>query len=76
LRNTCWSLLAPDDDVKIGATYTPRDGKLEPSEFFVSQRGEAAAIRRQNYQESIAWYDSITAEMFAKPALPAARKAG
>jgi NADPH-dependent 2,4-dienoyl-CoA reductase/sulfur reductase-like enzyme len=64
-RNTCWSLLAPDDDVKVGANYTPKDGKLDPSGSFVSQRGEDAATRKQNYAESIAWYDSITADMFA-----------
>jgi sulfide dehydrogenase [flavocytochrome c] flavoprotein subunit len=67
-RNTCWSLLAPDDDVKIGANYAPKDGKLEPSGSFVSQRGEDAAVRKQNYVESVGWYSSITADMFAKAA--------
>jgi len=67
-RNTCWSLLAPDDDVKIGANYAAKDGKLDPSGSFVSQRGEAADVRKQNYAESVAWYDSIISEMFAKPA--------
>ena len=66
-RNTCWSLLAPDDDVKIGANYAPKDGKLDPSGSFVSQPGEAQDVRKQNYQESIAWYANITADMFAKP---------
>jgi len=65
-RNTCWSLLAPDDNVKIGANYTPKDNKLDPSGSFVSQPGESADVRRQNYQESIAWYANITTEMFAK----------
>ena len=75
-RNTCWSLLAPDDDVKIGANYAPKDGKLDPSEGFVSQRGESAEVRKQNYQESIGWYAAITADMFARPhdAAPAADK--
>jgi sulfide dehydrogenase [flavocytochrome c] flavoprotein subunit len=66
-RNTCWSLLAPDDDVKIGANYAPKDGKLDPSGGFVSQRGEAADVRKQNYIESIGWYAAISADMFAKP---------
>ena len=75
-RNTCWSLLAPDDDVKIGANYTPEAGKLAPSGSFASQRGEDAGLRKQNYEESIAWYANITADMFAR-ALPAeARKPG
>jgi len=77
-RNTCWSLLAPDDDVKIGANYAPKDGKLDPSGSFVSQKGEAADVRKQNYQESIGWYAAITADMFAltPAAAPAAKKAG
>ncbi len=65
-RNTCWSLLAPDDNVKVGANYTPKGEKLDPSGGFVSQRNEAAELRKQNYQESIAWYANITSEMFAK----------
>jgi sulfide dehydrogenase [flavocytochrome c] flavoprotein chain len=73
-RNTCWSLLAPDDDVKVGANYAPKDGKLDPSGSFVSQRGETADVRKQNYAESIAWYDSIISEMFAKPATGAKKK--
>ena len=77
-RNTCWSLLAPDDNVKIGANYTPKDGKLDPSGGFVSQRGEAADVRKQNYQESVGWYEAITADMFARPArdAPAAEEKG
>jgi sulfide dehydrogenase [flavocytochrome c] flavoprotein subunit len=75
-RNTCWSMLAPDDNVKIGANYTPKEGKLDPSGSFVSQRGEAADVRKQNYQESIAWYANITAEMFAKGDPSASTKAG
>jgi sulfide dehydrogenase [flavocytochrome c] flavoprotein subunit len=67
-RNTCWSLLAPDDDVKIGANYTPKDGRLEPSGSFVSQGGEDPAVRKQNYIESIGWYSSITTDIFAKSA--------
>ena len=65
-RNTCWSLVAPDDSVKIGANYAPKDGKLDPSGSFVSQRGEDAAVRKQNYAESVGWYEGITADMFAK----------
>ena len=78
-RNTCWSLLAPDDNVKIGANYAPKDGKLDPSGGFVSQKGEAADVRKQNYQESIGWYTAITADMFARAepaAAPAEKKAG
>jgi NADPH-dependent 2,4-dienoyl-CoA reductase/sulfur reductase-like enzyme len=73
-RNTCWSLVAPDDCIKIGANYTAKDGKFDPSGGFVSQKGEDAALRKQNYAESIGWYDGIIADMFAKKvaAAPAA----
>jgi hypothetical protein len=72
-RNTCWSLLAPDDDVKVGANYVPRDGKLDLEGGFVSQPGEPREVRRQNYLESVGWYDAITADMFARPEAGPAR---
>jgi sulfide dehydrogenase [flavocytochrome c] flavoprotein subunit len=75
-RNTCWSLLAPDDDIKIGASYAPKDGKLDPSAPFVSQRGEEAGLRKQNYAESVGWYESITAAMFANAPPTEQKRAG
>ena len=81
-RNTCWSLVAPADAVKIGANYAPKDGKLEASGPFVSQKGEDAGLRKQNYEESLGWYAGITADMFAKtvaapaPAIPVKKGAG
>jgi NADPH-dependent 2,4-dienoyl-CoA reductase/sulfur reductase-like enzyme len=65
--NTCWSLVAPDDCIKIGANYSPKDGKLNRDEGFESQAGESADVRKANFQESLGWYDGITVEMFAKP---------
>jgi NADPH-dependent 2,4-dienoyl-CoA reductase/sulfur reductase-like enzyme len=62
--NTCWSLIAPDDDVKVGGTYEPGDGKLKAVTTFVSQKGEAADVRKQNYRESIDWYNGIVADVF------------
>ena len=67
-RNVCWSMLAPDDSVKMGADYAPRGARLEASASFVSQTGEPADVRKQNVQESIAWYAGMTADMFAKTA--------
>ncbi|HEX2843166.1 NAD(P)/FAD-dependent oxidoreductase [Hyphomicrobium sp.] len=71
-RNTCWSMLAPDDSVKIGADYSPGDAKgkhaLVPKNSFVSQPHEAAALRRENYEESLAWYRTLTDDIFAKSA--------
>jgi sulfide dehydrogenase [flavocytochrome c] flavoprotein chain len=67
-RNTCWSLVAADDSIKIGANYAPaeKDGKafLAPSEPFVSQKGESAEERKKNYAEGLAWYHAIIADAF------------
>ena len=65
--NTCWSLLAPDDAVKMGADYAAAAGRLVASGGFTSQQGEGADVRKQNYLESVGWYGAITAEMFALP---------
>ena len=71
-RNTCWSMLGPDDSVKVGANYAPglKEGKpaLVASDPFVSATGESAAVRRQTFEESAAWYDSLTSEAFPRPA--------
>jgi NADPH-dependent 2,4-dienoyl-CoA reductase/sulfur reductase-like enzyme len=63
--NTCWSLIAPDDGVKIGASYEPTDEKIASVESFVSQPGEDAALRKATFEESVGWYAGITADMFS-----------
>lgn len=69
-RNTCWSMLAPDDSVKIGADYAPGEVKgkhqLVANAPFISKPGESAVLRKENYQESLAWYETLTNDMFAK----------
>ena len=67
-RNTCWSLVAPDDCIKVGANYEAKAGKLEASGPFVSQKGETAEVRKQNWVEAEGWYSGIVADIFAKPA--------
>ena len=71
-RNTCWSMLAPHDSVKIGADYAPGDVKgkhaLAPKDPFISKPGESEELRRENYEESLAWYQTLTDDMFAKRA--------
>jgi sulfide dehydrogenase [flavocytochrome c] flavoprotein chain len=69
-RNTCWSMLGPDNSVKIGADYAPgvKDGKpgLIASGLFQSAISEKPEIRRQNFQESAAWYATLTQEIFPR----------
>jgi NADPH-dependent 2,4-dienoyl-CoA reductase/sulfur reductase-like enzyme len=62
--NTCWSLIAPDDDIKVGGTYEPAEGKIKQVTSFVSAKGEPADIRSQNYRESLDWYAAIVADVF------------
>jgi NADPH-dependent 2,4-dienoyl-CoA reductase/sulfur reductase-like enzyme len=62
--NTCWSLIAPDDNIKVGASYAPGDGKIKQTTGFVSQKNEAAEVRKQNYKESVDWYDGIVRDVF------------
>ncbi len=62
--NTCWSLIATDDNVKVGGAYEPKDGKITAVSNFVSQTGEDAAMRKANFEESLGWYAGITSDMF------------
>ena len=62
--NTCWSLIAIDDGVKVGAAYKAGEQKIEPTNKFISKTGESADVRKQTYQESVGWYDGIIKDMF------------
>ena len=62
--NTCWSLIAPEDGVKVGASYEPSPEKIASVESFISATGEDAALRKATYDESLGWYSGITADMF------------
>ena len=62
--NTCWSLIAPEDGVKVGASYEPTPEKIASVDSFVSTTGEDAALRKATYHESLGWYAGITADIF------------
>jgi sulfide dehydrogenase [flavocytochrome c] flavoprotein subunit len=62
--NICWSLIAADDDVKVGGAYEPGEGKLKAVTTFVSQKGESAELRKANYKESVDWYNGIVSDIF------------
>lgn len=71
-RNTCWSLVAPKDSIKVGASYAPgeKEGKamLVASGSFVSKVGEDAKMREEQFKESEGWYSGIVSDIFAKSA--------
>ncbi|MCI4664027.1 MAG: NAD(P)/FAD-dependent oxidoreductase [Neomegalonema sp.] len=62
--NTCWSLIDDNDGVKVGASYKPTEEKIAKIDGFISKTGEDAALRKKTYEESLAWYDGITSDMF------------
>lgn len=62
--NTCWSMIGTDDGVKVGASYAAVDGTIASTSTFISETGEDAALRKETYEESIGWYESITTDMF------------
>ena len=62
--NTCWSLVATDDGVKVGAGYEATAEKIASTGGFISKNGESAELRKQTYEESIGWYNGITSDMF------------
>ncbi len=65
-RNTCWSLLAPDDSVKVGASYTAEEGSVKKRFTFVSDLDEDRKTRADSFKESLGWYAGIVAETFNK----------
>lgn len=69
LRNTCWSLLAQNDSVKVGASYSVGELAGAPGLVaagpFVSEPAEPASVRARNFKESEGWYSAITIDMFA-----------
>ncbi|MDB5597349.1 MAG: flavocytochrome [Hyphomicrobiales bacterium] len=62
--NTCWSLITPDNAVKVGGSYSAKDGKITSDHSFVSQLDESAVMRKLQAEENIGWYDAICADIF------------
>lgn len=63
--NTCWSLISPDNTVKVGGSYGAKDGKIAAIETFVSKTGESDAMRKEQQAENMGWYAGITSDMFS-----------
>jgi len=63
--NTCWSLVATNDGIKVGANYTAGAEKIEIANKFISKKGESADLRKTTFEESLGWYAGITSDMFS-----------
>jgi NADPH-dependent 2,4-dienoyl-CoA reductase/sulfur reductase-like enzyme len=62
--NACWSLIAPNDGIKVGGEYVAGDAGIAATSTFVSEAEEDGALRKATFEESLAWYAAITADMF------------
>lgn len=62
--NTCWSLIATEDGVKVGASYEAKPDKITKTSGFISKTGEDSALRKATYEESVGWYAGITNDIF------------
>lgn len=63
-RNTCWSLVAANNAVKIGASYKATDEKIEKTSGFLSELDEDDGTRAANAEEANGWYAGITKDIF------------
>ena len=63
-RNTCWSTLAAEDAVKVGANYKATEEKIAKTDGFISEVGESDEIREQTKLEADGWYAGITDDIF------------
>lgn len=63
-RNTCWSLIADNDGVKVGANYKATDEKIASTDTFISKTGESAEVRKATYEESLGWYAAFSKDLF------------
>lgn len=68
LRNTCWSLLARADTVKMGAAYAVKGGKIVQVNSFASAANETVMTRAQNTSEYLTWYSNMMRDSFGKTA--------
>jgi NADPH-dependent 2,4-dienoyl-CoA reductase/sulfur reductase-like enzyme len=69
-RNTCWSMVAPDNSAKIGGDYFPgeKNGKgfLHAKDEFISKPDDSPAVRQETNRESRDWYQTIVADLFGE----------
>ncbi|MEM7253122.1 MAG: NAD(P)/FAD-dependent oxidoreductase [Pseudomonadota bacterium] len=63
--NTCWSLVATDHGIKVGAAYEATDEKIKKTSGFISKVNEADDVRAMTANEANAWYAGITQDIFA-----------
>ncbi|WP_398484278.1 FCSD flavin-binding domain-containing protein [Tardiphaga sp.] len=66
LINTCYSLVAPDYGISIAGVYQPKNGLLTDVEGAggTSPLDAPRTFRKQEADYALAWFDTITSEVF------------
>ncbi len=64
IANTCWSLVAEGDGVKVGATYAAAGDKFIKTSEYISTLKEHPTMRVATYKESLGWYQHVVGNMF------------
>ena len=64
LGNTCWSLLARGNAVKVGGSYGPAEVGYDEHDGFISGANESDAERAATAQEAEDWYIAFNRELF------------
>jgi NADPH-dependent 2,4-dienoyl-CoA reductase/sulfur reductase-like enzyme len=62
--NHCWSTIAPQDAIKNGARYEPRDGRIVMIDPYTSQLEESPQLRDKQAREAAGWYIGMTTDIF------------
>lgn len=62
--STCWSLIAPDDAVRVSGLYRPAEGRIREVEGTVSHPAEPPALRQRQQRENADWYREMVARLF------------
>ncbi len=63
-RNACWSLIAPDDSVALGASYKAGKDHFIATGRYSSQTEESRKTRRRAAREARGWYAGVTRDIF------------
>jgi len=63
-RNACWSLIAPDDSVALGASYKAGKDHFITTGVYSSQTEETRKTRRRAAREARGWYAGVTKDIF------------
>lgn len=61
--NRCWSFIAGDDAISVGADYLPGDERIDVEAVFSTQVGESSLVRKNRTIAARQWYRAITADM-------------